>query len=339
MTPPRVVLALSLASLAFAAPAAAQADFTAAIDAAQARVVKLYGGTFGASVGYGSGIIASADGEIITVLGALVEASNLRVVLADGRRFPAKVVARDARRQLALLRIEADGLAYFDITGSEHLRSGDWVIAAANPFRVADGPEPVSVSAGVLAGRATLSARRKAQDFPYDGAVLLTDAIVSTPGSAGGALVDCEGRLVGVIGKMVESTLTNTFANYALPAEEVAAFLSDARSGKAPGGDAHAALPQPADGAARLRELGVTLLDVGGRIRPAYVERVRPRSIADEAGVRAGDLVIALDGRPIGSCDELYAAVAALSADSALSLSLKRGDEVKQLHISPEALP
>lgn len=328
-----VVLAIAcLAAPATAEPPSAAGPLAPAISAAAPRVVKLYGAGAGRAKGYASGVLISADGKVITALSTITEAENPRVVLSDGRRLDARVLARDPRRQIALLQIDATDLPFFELGSSQDLRPGDWVIAAANPFKIADGAEPVSFSLGVLSGRAELLARRRAQDFPYDGPVLLTDVIVATPGSAGGALVDASGRLVGVIGKQVESLRTNTWVNYALPVEEVASFVEAAASGKAgepePPPDAAAAPTARAD-------LGLRLFNLGGRTRPAYVERVRPGSPAARAGLRPDDLILQVRGVPVGSIPECQALLDKIKPSETVELVVKRGEQVLTLELSP----
>lgn len=298
-------------------------SFADAIEIATSRVVKLYGGAIGREQGYGSGVLVSADGKIVTALSSLLEGRSVRAVLPDGRGLSARVIARDERRQLAILQVESANLPFFELGSSKGLAPGDWLISAANAFKVADGPESVSVSVGVFAARARLQARRRAQDFPYDGEVLLTDLIVATPGSAGGALVDVHGRLMGVIGKSVTSKLTNTFANFAIPVEEVAAFVA-----------APTAAPEAASaaGLSSLR-LGIRLFNVGSRHPPPYVERVRPGSPADAAGVRSGDLVLSIDGQTVQSCADVEEILRQAATDRPLAIVLKRADSVIQVEI------
>ncbi|MFN0138442.1 MAG: S1C family serine protease [Phycisphaerae bacterium] len=305
-----------------------------AIAAAQERTVKLYGAQFGKQQGYGSGVVVSNDGFIVTALASLLESPSLRAVLHDGRRYPATIVARDTQRQLALLKIDAAELSHFEMGSSEHLMPGDWVIAAANPFKVAEGPEAVSVAVGVLSGRAELAARRKAQDFPYSGQVLLTDIVIATPGSAGGALVDVDGRLVGVIGKMVESTRTNTLANYAMPVEQVAEFVRRAQAGESTDGPQAAAASQPSG--TRMLQLGIRLLDYGSRTQPPYVERVRPDSPAALAAVRSGDLILSIAGNEVQTCADARTALDRTEEAATIVLVVKRGEEVKNVEIRAE---
>lgn len=299
--------------------------FGRAIAHARARVVKVHG------AGYGSGVVISEDGDILTTASVLLEGRSLRVVLPDGRSLPARVSRRDERRQLALLKVEALELPHFKLSSSAHLRPGDWLIAAANPFKVAAGPEPVSVSVGVLTARTNLDARRGTQDFPYRGPVLLTDVLTTAPGSAGGALVDIEGNLVGLIGKRVISKRTNTWLNYALPVEELRAFLAPQEHRSDP---VAAAAVDPREWA--VTDLGLRLLDFGARDRPAYVERVRAESPASRAGIKPNDLVMTVNGERAGTCAAFYAALRKVPAGERIRLVIKRGEDVRPIEIDPE---
>lgn len=326
-----IALAVLLAACGVAHGTEDEADeqFAPAIELARARVVKIYGPRGGREAGYGSGVIVSPDGKIVTVLSTMLEDEAPRVVLDDGRRFFAAVIARDPRRQLALLKIDASELPHFSLGSSEHLQPGDWVISAANPFKVAEGPEAVSIAAGVFAGRAPLAARRRKQDYPYDGAVLLVDLLVSTPGSAGGALTDAGGNLVGILGKQVTSTRTNTWLNYAMPVEEVAAFMANPLASE--GVESAGVLPTTLPTAAA--DLGILLFNVGGRQRPAYVERVRSGSPAALAGVATDDLILSIAGQPIATCDDYLEIVRRLRPGQEVDLVVKRGDEVIPLKL------
>ncbi len=333
-------VALLLAPLAVCAQTVSPGRVEYAVGLATERVVKLYGASVGRVKGYGSGVIVSSDGYIVTALSSLLESEVPRVVLPDGRRLAAAVVARDEVRQLALLKVEATDLPHFELGTSQHLTGGDWVIAAANPFKVADGPEPVSVAIGVLSGRARLDARRRMQEIPYDGPVLLTDVIVSSPGSAGGALIDLDGRLVGVIGKEVQSRLTNTWLNYAMPVEQVAEFVMQAREPAAARASSDSP-PQPPAGI-EPAQVGLRLFDVAGRESPAYVERVRANSPAARADIRPNDLILSLNGQPVATCDDFTRLLAGIPPTVRLELTLKRGEQVifAELTVEPaEARP
>ena len=160
-----IVLLLSGGSLPLrAAEAGASSEGGNALEAvvAQAvpRVVKIYGAGIGRTRDFGSGVLVSADGKVVTVLSLMLDATNLRVVTADGTRYRATVVRRDDARQLALLQLDlkavhgeaAPPLPFFTASRSDRVEPGDWVAAVANPFKVATGDEPVSVQLGVLSG-------------------------------------------------------------------------------------------------------------------------------------------------------------------------------------------
>ena len=319
------IVLMLLATVAMARPPDDR-PFERAITAATERVVKIYGAKFGRQHGYGSGVLVSPNGDIVTALSLILEGRQLRAVLHDGRQFPATVVARDEYRQLARLKIEGDALPYFELTASDHLREGDWLIAAGNSFKVAEGNEAVSVWAGVLSARTRLDARRRTQEYPYHGPILIVDAIITTPGMAGGALVDLKGRLVGIIGNPVTSNLTNTWLNYALPVEQVRGFVEHGP---------RAVPDQPAAVASDQRPyLGIRLFEIGGRLKPAYVDRVRPRSPAKKSGVRKNDLIVAIDGELIATCSDYHERLSLLEPGRKIQITVKRKSELKTITLT-----
>lgn len=298
---------------------------------AAARVVKITGAAVGSQKGYGSGTIVSADGLIVTALTTMIEAQDLRVVLDDGRKFSASLVARDDYRQLAVLRIAAADLPHFDLKVTPQLAPGAWVLSASNVFKVAQGPEPVSITLGTYAGTARLAARYRRRDVPFRGAVVLTDIITSAPGSAGGAIVDLQGRLVGVIGRPATSLRTNTWLNYALPVAEVRSLIEDGPR----------ELPLQ-DAVANDRELeqaalqfGVRLWDIGGSVRPAYVERVVADSRAYRAGLQPDDLILEIDQQPIANCEDAYRVLTSIAADTPFEFVVKRGGRIETVTMTP----
>lgn len=336
-----VVVALARSAALAAQDARIGGSFADAIRRGQECVVKVYGGSIGREHGYSSGTTVSSQGEIVTALSVMLDAPGLRVVLSDGRRFPAKVIARDERRQLAMLKIDATDLPHFVISEPPKIEVGEWVLAAANPFKVAEGAEPVSISVGIFSGLATLDARRRNQEFPYDGQILLTDMIVSSPGSAGGALLDANGNLVGIIGKAAFSDLTNTWLNYAMPVDEVVAFMREARGEGTTGKPAAnaATTSTPANTAETAwktaADLGIRLFTLSGRAKPAYVDSVRTGTAAKAAGLRPNDLILSVNGKQTASCDEFDAALRAIAGAERIELAVKRGEEIVTLALKP----
>ena len=307
-------------------PAEEPGAFAAASAAAQSRTVKIFGGSIGRTPGYASGILVSSTGEIITGQGSLLATDNLRVSLPDGSVHPARVVRRSQGLQAALLKIDAETPAFFDLSQKPAAETGDWVLAVSNAFKVADGSEPLSVNVGVVSLRTKLDARRGMQEFPYEGEVFLIDAITSNPGAAGGAVVDLEGHLVGMIGKVIEGKTTNTRLNYAVPHDLLADFLA----GKEP--------PPPAVVASGSKgELGIRVFPLGGRKSPAYIDRVVPGSPAAIAGLKADDLVVSLAGEAVHEAGDFQRLAEGLAAGQEVVVEVKRKKELLTFRIVPTA--
>jgi serine protease Do len=333
-------LASVILALAFALPVppARTSGFSQAIQRATARTVKIYGAKIGKEKGFGTGIIVSPDGFVVTVASLLLEAENLRVVTPDGHIYQAEVVYRDENRQLALLKLarhpdnpdthasvreqmSAMRLPYFELGRGSGLMTGDWILAAGNPFKIADGDENVSVMKGIVSGRAKLNALQGTQPFPYRGEVILIDAITAIPGAPGSALVDLDGRLVGLIGEIVTSRFTNTYLNYAYPVEEISAFVDDARSNKQP-------TTKPAEIAAKPGYHGIRLSKIAYRRKLPFVQSVAPGSPAEAAGVRRDDLIVSANGVAIPRARAFRELCERLHAGEELSLIIKRDEKL-----------
>lgn len=313
-------------------------DFSEVLERVWPCVVKLYGGAGGLEHGYGVGLLVNPDGHVVTVSSVLLDSDRLRAVLHDGRAVAARVVRRDDELHLALLQIEARDLPFLPLASDANLRPGDTVIALGNSFKVAEGEEQLPVIRGVFSLRTRLDARRRKQPFNYRGDVLLYDAITANPGMAGGPLLDAEGRWVGLIGKIVTSERTNTFLSYALPADVVRSFLD------LPSSAASATTSSPADDAERDAGgprpskppyTGIRLFEMGFRQNAAYVDRIEPGSPAEAVGLRADDLILAVNGRQVRSGADFRRAVAESSPGQRLSLSVKRGRDVLMIDLTP----
>ncbi len=321
------------------APAGPNA-LAAAIARVQPCIVKLYGAGAATEHGYGSGVLVSPDGLVVTTISLLIESSRVRAVTADGHLYLAEVRHRDPVRQLALLQLRArpedtdtdlpvvrqaapTTFRHLAPAASTAVRPGEFVLAFGNPFKVAEGDEPVSVTKGVISARMRLDARHRLQDFPYRGEVLAVDAITGNPGSAGGALLDLDGKWLGIVGRGVYSYLTNTRLNFAIPIEEVAAFLAEARSGRAV-----PAASAPATAPASKGYHGIRLFALAYRQGLPFVDRVDLGSPAEQAGVRREDLVISANGVSIPNARAFQRVCDALLAGDELVLVVKRGQEL-----------
>lgn len=323
---------------------AAGSGFERAIGAALPRTVKLYGLGAGVQEGYGTGVIISPDGRVLTVLSLLLDTPRLRATMADGRRYEAKVLRRDKARQLALLQLvprsdegEAAGdtsigpFPYFEVCAEPELRPGDWVLAAGNSFKVADGAEPVSLSHGVFSTRTALDAQRRVRDFPYDGDVLVIDAITSNPGAPGSALVNIDGAFVGLIGRVVMSNLTNTHFNYAMPGDVVCQFVG--AGADSPDGE-DAVAEGAVEPSKKPVDLGIRIASAGYQKVLPFVERVRAGSPAEKAGMRKDDLILSVNGRAVADAAEFQQRMESVERGRAVSLVIRRGRAIVDVQVS-----
>ena len=330
--PGRTVLAVVLTTLAAVGPPSptvtAQqpaAEFTDAIAYAQARTVKVYGARIGREAGYATGMIVSPQGLILTAHGSHLAGERLQVVLPDGSTHRATVERRCEPLQSVLLKIDAVTPNFWELPENAVARQGDWVLAVSNAFKVADGPEPLSVNLGVVALRTRLETKRGTHDVPYQGHVLLLDAITSNPGAPGGAIVTVDGRVAGMIGKIVESKSTNTRLNYAVPADLLHTFVA----GKPMADETDAPLTHVK------AVLGIRLFTLGGQRGPAYVDRILPNSPAAKAGLKADDLILAVDDHVVRDIRDYDKLVETLKAGRQVTLSIKRKRQLLQISLTP----
>jgi len=332
---------IAVVLLATATPSRA---FDPAIEALLPRVVKLYGLKAGAQAGYGTGVLISPEGLILTVNSLLIDARRIRVITADGVTREAEIVRRDNRRQLALLKLVSQDNdkttappPCFDLAcGGEAppaIRPGDWVVVAGNPFKVAEGAESASLAHGVFSARTRLDARRAAKEFPYHGDVLILDAVTSNPGAPGSAVVDLDARFVGLIGREVTSNLTHTHLNYAVPRDVLCEFIGEALNpaSRLRDGDLSDEEKQP-----QTVDWGIRLTRKGYRELPAMVERVRKGSLAESAGVRQDDLILSVNGMNVSNPDDVDKRLSLLRPGEALDLVIRRGRAIQSIHIQPE---
>jgi serine protease Do len=328
----RLTLLALLVALASGMPAAAAEPSPQEVIAAAARkVVKLYGaGGLSGLEGYQSGIIVSPDGRIVTVASTVLDSDEIDCVLDDGRRSTARLVGIDPRRELAVLQIDATDLPAFAVAADENpAPPGTRIIALSNMFGVAVGDERVTAQRGVVAAYVPLEARRGAAEAPFRGKVYVLDCTTNNPGSPGGAVVDAQGRLLGMLGKELRSTDSGIWLNYALPASEVAAGIDAVITGTVASAireDAPRFDP---------RLMGAVLVpDLLDRT-PPFVESVDPESPAARAGLRPDDLVIAVGPRSVTTRAAVEQALGALAPGDPVRLTVIRNGELVELDLGP----
>ncbi|MHB8900533.1 MAG: S1C family serine protease [Thermoguttaceae bacterium] len=292
-----------------AAPAAgdsgAESPLAPALRTAQPAMVKIYGaGGYRGLEAYQSGFLISAEGHVLTAYSTVLDTPQLRVVLDDGRRLDGELLGGDAQLDVAVLKVDAEGLPHLSLKAAVEGEAGMPVLALSNMFGVATGNEPLTVQHGVVSIVTDLDARRGTFDIPYKGRVYVLDEVTSNPGAAGGALVSGEGRLLGMLGKELRNSRNNTWINYALPIAELRGSVEAILAGQRVVAGQDHGRPKAAK-PLTLAELGLVLVpDVVART-PPYVEAVGEGSAAGRAGLRPDDLIVFLDDGLVPSCRAL----------------------------------
>ncbi len=308
-----------------------------AIDQVQPKIVKIYGaGGFHGLEKYQSGILISSEGHILTAQSHVLDTDELTAVLADGRKFEAKLLGADPRLEVAVLKIDAAGLPHFDLGKAVKLDAGALVLAFSNLFGVAQGNEPASVQKGTISVVTRLEARRGVYETPYRGPIYVLDVTTNNPGAAGGALVTRQGELAGMLGKELRNSLNNTWLNYALPIEELRQSVDEIRAGKF-------VAREPESGRKPERSLdlpsrGIVLIPDVLERTPPYVDHVQPGSVADQAGIRPDDLILLLGDRLVPSCKALASDLEYVDREDQIKLTVLRGQELIEfsLHATKE---
>ena len=280
----------------------------------QPKMVKIYGAAAGRVEGFATGILVSAKGDVLTTQGVFLDGRQVRVVLADGSEHQATILKRDRVTQLALLKIQAQTPSFFELSVAEVGQQGDWVMAITNAFKVADKDEPLSASLGVISLRTTIEARLNQRDVAYKGELVLIDAITSNPGAGGGAVITADGQLVGMVGKIINSSETNTRLNYAVPSSVLASFVA----GESEINETQAVEPT------EKADLGIVVFKLGGRNNPTYVDRVQRGSPAVAADLRTDDMIVSIAGNKIGNLKEYSESIDSLRPGEEVIIIVKR---------------
>jgi len=334
-----LLLACSTAFLPAVSPGvcrAAGGTFIDVVASVQPKMVKIYGaGGLRGLEAYQSGFLISPAGHVLTVWSYVLDTDNVAVTLDDGRKFQAQLVGADPRREIAVLKIDADSLPHFRLSDGVELSVGDRVLAFSNLFGVAAGDEDASVLHGCVSAKTQLAARRGAFETPYDGPVYVVDAMTNNPGSAGGVLTDRQGNLVGILGKELRNALSNTWLNHAIPAAELVTPVDDILAGKT--------LPRKAGESAKRPDEPWTLARTGLRLvpdvlsrTPPFIDAVAPDSPAARAKLQPDDLILFVNNGVVVSYASVVETLSLIDHIDPVRLTVQRGQQLVDVVLEPK---
>jgi serine protease Do/serine protease DegQ len=252
----------------------------------------------------GSGVIVDAkNGYVMTNAHVVKDAREVLVTLKDNRRLPAKLVGADPGTDIAVVRVDPQNLVDVKFGDSDALQVGDFLIAIGNPFGLGQTATSGIVSA---LGRSGLSM----EGYEH---FIQTDASIN-PGNSGGALVNLRGELIGINTAIIGPSGGNVGIGFAVP-----------------GVIARAVMEQLIKyGEVKRGRLGVSMSDVVGGEGAALAD-VQANSPASQAGLQKGDVVVALNGRPVRGAAELRARLSIVPVGDTVDLQVQRGDEKRTL--------
>jgi Do/DeqQ family serine protease len=275
----------------------------------------------------GSGVIVDPTGLVVTNHHVIEGMTEVKVALADGREFEAEIVLRDPRSDLAILRLkDARDLTHLALGNSEALDVGDIVLAIGNPFGVGQ-----TVTQGVVSALARTQVG--VTDYQF---FIQTDAAIN-PGNSGGALVDMEGRLIGINTAIFSRSGGSHGIGFAIPSTMVKAVLESARGGAK-------TVRRPWLGA-QMQGINRELAESLGLERPTgvLVTSVVERGPAAEAGLARGDVVLAVDGQNVDSPEAFGYRFALRGVEGESKLTVMRGGKRETLTVKlttpPESRP
>ncbi len=242
------------------------------------------------ALGFGSGVIISPDGYIITNNHVIEDAENIEVKLNDNRVFNAELVGRDPSTDIALLKIKADDLSYLRYGDSEKLKIGEWVLAVGNPFNLTS-----TVTAGIISAKGR-NLNLLNSDYRIE-SYIQTDAALNM-GNSGGALVDTKGLLVGITSAILSPSGAYSGNSFAVPVSIVKKVVDDLRQY----GEVQRAI------------IGVNITDVTPEdaekqnlkeVKGALITKIIEGGSAEDAKLKENDVIVEIDGIQVNSVAEL----------------------------------
>ena len=272
--------------------------------------------------GVGSGVIVTQDGYILTNNHVVENADKVHITLDDGREFDAKVVGTDPKSDLAVVKVDATGLPYIQLADSDKIEVGDVTLAIGNPFGVGQ-----TVTSGIVSatGRAMGLGPEYYEDF------IQTDAAIN-PGNSGVALIDAEGRLIGINTAILSRSGGNNGIGFAVPVNLAKNVMEQLiQNGRVVRGFLGVNI-QTMDPALAKQ---FNMKDSKG----ALVAEVTPNSPAAKAGLKSGDVIVEFNSKPVQDSRHLKLAVGATAPGTKAPVKILRDGSSKELTVTLKELP
>ena len=273
--------------------------------------------------GVGSGFVMSSDGYIITNHHVVANADSITVTLTDRREYTAEIIGTDELSDVALIKIEAEGLRAVRFGDSEKVRVGEWVLAIGSPFGL-----EFSAAAGIVSAKSRNVPSRGPANYV---SFIQTDVAINQ-GNSGGPLFNLDGEVIGINSQILSSTGGSNGISFAIPSNMALNVLEQLRE----------------TGSVSRGLLGVLIKDVDHALsmafdmpRPygAFVDDVQPGSPAEEAGVQNNDIILAFNGITIEQSSQLPFYVGQIRPGSSAELTIMRDGETLELPVVVGALP
>ncbi len=269
--------------------------------------------------GSGSGVILTRDGFIVTNNHVIDKADNIEVVLNDKRTFKAKLVGRDPRTDIALLKIDATDLPFIPFGNSDEVKVGEWVLAIGNPFNLNS-----TVTAGIISAKA-----RNIQILTEQYAIesfIQTDAAVN-PGNSGGALVNLKGELIGINTAIASKTGSYAGYSFAIPSSIAKKIVTDLIEF----GEVQRAIL-----GIGIDELTEELAKEQGikEIKGVYIREVHKNGAAEKAGIQVGDVILSINGVDVNSMSQLQEQISKYRPNQQVDVVVNRNNSKKHFTVT-----
>ena len=270
-------------------------------------------------VGSGSGVIIREDGYIVTNNHVIEGATDIEVTLTNNKTFKAELIGTDPATDVALIKVDAQGLPVIPFGDSDKLRLGEWVLAIGSPYNLRS-----TVTAGIVSAKGR-SIPDNSREFKIE-SFIQTDAAVN-PGNSGGALVDKAGNLVGINTAIVSQTGAYAGYSFAVPVNIVKRIVDDLMD----------------FGSVRRAVLGVVMSPITQEIADklklsslngVYIVEVSPGSAAEQAGVKKEDVLVKIDSVQVTNASSVQEMVSGFYPGDKATLTVIRGGKEKELEVT-----